>query len=48
MYDPAVKQLIWTGTAMKTIDGNKDPQKIQKNLDKAMRKLLKEFPPTQR
>jgi Domain of unknown function (DUF4136) len=48
MYDPAVKRLIWTGTATKTIDGNKDPQKIQKNLDKAMRKLLKEFPPTQR
>jgi hypothetical protein len=45
MYDPAVKQLIWTGTATKTIDGNKDPQKIQKNLDKAMRKLLKDFPP---
>jgi hypothetical protein len=45
MYDPAAKQLIWTGTATKTIDGNKDPQKIQKNLDKAMRKLLKDFPP---
>lgn len=45
IYDPAAKQLVWTGSATKTIDDNKDPQKIQKNLNKAMQKLLKDFPP---
>ena len=45
IYDPAAKQLVWTGSASKTIDSSKDPQKIQKNLNKAMQKLVKDFPP---
>jgi hypothetical protein len=45
VYDPAAKQLVWTGSATKTIDDSKDPQKIQKNLNKATQKLLKDFPP---
>ena len=45
MFDPTVKQLVWTGHATKTINPSKDPQKNQKNIDKAMQKLLKEFPP---
>jgi Domain of unknown function (DUF4136) len=45
LYDPAAKQLVWTGLATKTISPSKDPLKNQKNIDKAMRKLLKEFPP---
>lgn len=45
LYDPAAKQLVWTGHATKTINPSKDPQKNQKNIDKAMQKLLKEFPP---
>lgn len=45
VYDAAAKQLVWTGAATKTIDDSKDPQKIQKNLNKAMQKLLKGFPP---
>ena len=48
IYDPAAKQLVWTGSASKTIDDSKDPQKIQKNLNKAMQKLLKNFPPGNR
>ena len=48
IYDPAAKQLVWTGSASKTIDSSKDPQKIQKNLNKAMQKLLKDFPPKQK
>src|SRR5215468_566675 len=48
IYDPAAKQLVWTGSASKTIDDSKDPQKIQKNLNKAMQKLLKDFPPGNR
>ncbi|HMK31277.1 MAG TPA: DUF4136 domain-containing protein [Terriglobales bacterium] len=45
MYDPAAKQLVWKGTATKTIDPSKSQEKNQKNLDKAMEKLLKDFPP---
>ena len=45
MYDPTTKQLVWTGTATKTIDPSNNQEKNQKNLDKAMQKLLKDFPP---
>ena len=48
IYDPATKQLVWTGTATKTIDPSKDQEKNQKNLDKAMQKLLKNYPPKQK
>jgi hypothetical protein len=48
LYDPATKQLVWTGTATKTIDPSKDQEKNQKNLDKAMQKLLKNYPPAQK
>ena len=44
-YDPTTKQLVWTGNATKTIDPKSDQQKNQKNLDKAMAKLLKNYPP---
>jgi Domain of unknown function (DUF4136) len=45
LYDSAAKQLVWTGHATKTISPSKDPQKNQRSIDKAMQKLLKEFPP---
>jgi len=45
MYDPTTKQLVWTGRATKTLDSGANQQKKQKNLDKAMQKLLKNFPP---
>ena len=45
MYDVAKKELVWKGQASKTLSGEKDPEKRQKNLDKAMTKLLKDFPP---
>ena len=45
VYDPAVKQLVWRGRASKTIDPNAKPEKRQKNFDKAMKKLLKNYPP---
>lgn len=44
MYDPTTKQLVWTGTATKTIDPSSNQEKNQKNLDKAMQKLLKSYP----
>jgi hypothetical protein len=45
MYDPTSKQLVWTGRATKTLDSGANQEKRQKNLDKAMQKLLKNFPP---
>lgn len=48
MYDPATKQLVWTGTATKTLDPSGNQQKNEKNLNKAMAKLLKNFPPKQK
>jgi len=48
MYDPAIKQLVWTGSATKTIEPSSNQDKNQKNLDKAMEKLLKNYPPKQK
>ncbi len=45
MYDPVAKQLVWTGRATKTLDSGNNQEKKQKNLEKAMQKLLKGFPP---
>lgn len=48
MYDPSTKQLVWTGRATKTLDTGANQAKQQKNLNKAMQKLLKNFPPQQK
>lgn len=45
IYDAAAKQQIWRGEATKTLGSGKDPNKVKKNLDKAMAKLLKNYPP---
>jgi len=45
VYDQAGKQLIWRGSATKTLNPPKDPAKRQNNLDKGVAKLLKNFPP---
>jgi hypothetical protein len=45
IYDPGTKQLIWRGDASKTIDLKKDPNKNYSNLQKAMTKLFKNYPP---
>ncbi len=47
MYDPATKQLVWSGTATKTLDPSSNQEKNEKNLDKAMAKLFKNYPPKQ-
>lgn len=44
-YDVATKQQIWSGSATKQLNPSKDPAKNQKNLNNAMAKLLKNFPP---
>jgi hypothetical protein len=48
IYDPTTKQLVWTGTATKTLDPSSNQQKNQQRLDKAMAKLLKNYPPRQK
>jgi hypothetical protein len=48
MYDPGTKQLVWTGSATKTIDPSSNHEKNMKNLDKSMAKLLKNYPPKQK
>ncbi|MGA8037412.1 MAG: DUF4136 domain-containing protein [Candidatus Acidiferrales bacterium] len=45
MYDPSKKTLVWQGSATKTVNPGNSSDKIQKNLDNAMKKLLKNFPP---
>ena len=46
MYDSANKDLAWRGVASKTLDPKAKPEKQQKNLAKAVKKLLKNYPPT--
>jgi hypothetical protein len=45
MYDPSTKQLVWSGTATKTLDPSSKQEKNEEHLNKAMAKLLKNFPP---
>ena len=45
LYDPTTKQLVWTGNATKTLNPSGNQEKNQKNLDKAVQKLLKNYPP---
>jgi hypothetical protein len=45
MYDTTHHDLVWRGVASKTIDEKAKPEKQQKNLAKAVNKLLKKYPP---
>ena len=45
MNDSKNHALVWRGLATKTIDTTAKPDKQQKNLDKVVEKLLKNFPP---
>jgi hypothetical protein len=45
-YDSVQKQLVWRGSASKTLDPKAKPDKKQKNITKAAEKLLKNYPPT--
>jgi len=48
MYESAGKDLVWRGVASKTLDPKAKPEKQQKNLKKAITKLLKNYPPPQK
>jgi len=45
LFDPAIKQLVWRGSASQTLDLKKDPDKNYRALEKAMAKLFKNYPP---
>ena len=45
LFDPATKQLVWRGSASKTLDISKDPDKNYRTLEKALAKLFKNYPP---
>ena len=45
MYSTKGKMLVWRGNASKTLDEKAKPEKQEKNLAKAVAKLLKNYPP---
>jgi hypothetical protein len=48
MYDAGKKNLVWRGNASKTLDPKAKPDKKQKNIEKAVAKLLKNYPPKEK
>jgi hypothetical protein len=44
-YDVGLKKQVWRGEAIKTLDPPKDPNKLQKRINKGIAKLLKNYPP---
>ena len=45
MYDTAGKRRVWTGSAIKQIDPKRDPAHDQEKLNKAVARLLQNYPP---
>lgn len=45
LYDPAMKQLVWQATASKQMNPSSDAAKNQANLQKAVNKMFKNYPP---
>jgi len=45
MYDATNHTLVWRGVVSKTLDTKAKPEKRQKNLNKAVAKMLKSYPP---
>jgi hypothetical protein len=48
MYNAPNKDLVWRGVASKTLDPKAKPEKQEKNIKKAVAKLLKNYPPKQK
>ena len=44
-YDVSKKQAVFRAVGTKTLDAKAKPEKRQKNLAKAVKKMLKEYPP---
>lgn len=45
IYNAAKHELVWKGVASKALDPKASPEKRQKNLNKAVAKLMKNYPP---
>ncbi len=45
LFDPATRQLVWRGSASKTLNLSKDPDKNYATLEKTMAKLFRNYPP---
>jgi Domain of unknown function (DUF4136) len=45
MYDGSSEKLVWRGEATNTLNASANQEKTEKNIDKAVAKLLKNFPP---
>jgi hypothetical protein len=45
MYASQPHKLVWRGVASKTLDTEAKPEKQEKNLNKAVAKMLKKYPP---
>ncbi len=48
LYDVPSQNLVWRGVVSKTIDTKAKPEKQEKNLNKAITKLLKNYPPVKK
>jgi uncharacterized protein DUF4136 len=46
IVDSASKELVWRGVASDTVNPNAKPEKREKNINQAVAKLFKKFPPT--
>lgn len=45
IFDAGAKRLVWRGSASKTLDIKKNPEKNYQALEKAMAKLFRNYPP---
>jgi len=45
MFDPDAERLVWRGSAAKILDIKKDPDKNYRDLENAMAKLFRNYPP---
>jgi hypothetical protein len=45
LVDANRKQMVWRGTASKTIDPSNSPEQKQKNIDEAVMKMFEPYPP---
>lgn len=48
LIDARTNELIWRGTATDSVDPNWKPEKIEEIINKAVKELLKEYPPEYR
>jgi len=44
LFDPTTKQLVWRGSASKTLNISKDPDKNYRKLEKTVAKLFANYP----